>query len=63
MRMHGQPVTLPKAERTDLAHTAWKDADGIISGRKIAKRHGIPKSTLYDRINGGGSAQQYNERR
>lgn len=53
---HSWETELSREDRLELAHTAWLDAGGprnkILSIRKAAIQHGIPKSTLVDRING-----------
>ncbi len=47
---------LGREDRIELAYTAWIEAGGhgnrILSITKAAKQHGIPKSTLADRIRG-----------
>ena len=45
-------VTVPKAQRIELAHKAWLDAKGALSNNKAARLHGVNYSTLYKRING-----------
>ncbi len=50
---------LSREDRIELAYTAWLEAGGtgnrILSITKAAKQHGIPKSTLVDRVNGSQS--------
>ena len=50
---------LSREDRIELAYTAWLKAGGIgnriLSITKAAKQHGIPKSTLVDRVNGSQS--------
>lgn len=49
-------VELPQEKRIELAHARWLEAKAvneILSITKAAKKHGVPKSTLVDRINNG----------
>ena len=54
-------VELGREERITLAHEAWLAAGGtgnkLLSITKAADRHGIPKSTLVDRISKGKQAR------
>ena len=50
---------LSREDRIELAYTAWLKAGGIgnriLSITKAVKQHGIPKSTLVDRVNSSQS--------
>jgi hypothetical protein len=50
-----------KTERIELAHIAWRDANGQLSIKKAARIFGISYSTLRGRINGAVSKQQANQ--
>src|SRR6266516_81562 len=43
---------LPNAVRIDLAHKAWKDANGELHIRKATRTFGVSESTLRGRIKG-----------
>ena len=44
------PPDIPKAVRIDLAHQAWKDANGQLAIKKAARTFDVGYSTLRDRI-------------
>jgi helix-turn-helix, Psq domain len=46
------PPELSKAMRIDLAHQAWKNANGKLSMKKAARIFGVSFSTLQGQING-----------
>ena len=46
-----------KAERIELAHTAWKDPNNTLLLNKIARQHDIWPSTLQYHITHGPSMQ------
>src|SRR5436190_1389619 len=52
------PTELSKAVRIDLAHQAWKDANGQLSLEKAARIFGISPTTLHGRIHGALSKAQ-----
>jgi helix-turn-helix, Psq domain len=54
------PPNLPKAGRIHLVHRAWRDANGQLSIKKVARIFGISYPTLHGRINGAVSKQQAN---
>lgn len=52
---------LPKSVRIDLAHQAWKDANGQLSMRKAAGMYQVSLSTLQGRIKGAVSKLEANQ--
>ena len=55
------PPDIEKAVRIDLAHQAWKDANGQLAIRKAAWTFGISFSMLNGRIHGAVSKAQASE--
>ena len=49
---------LAKAVRIDLAHQAWKNANGQLAMKKAARTFGVNYSTLHNRIHGAVSKAQ-----
>ncbi len=59
-----EDIELSQEERITLAHARWNEATAAnenSSKAKLARQHGIPKSTLTDRINGRKAASARNQ--